>query len=270
MTIQGQAFAGATTLGLPVEIAFLSRHGVPPRLLKRAAAIAEICGVTADRALLGNGLLDEAVFYRALADELNVPFLDSVTADPKAPFPDAVRTGLATLAPGSLAHRALAPEGAGIARLLARRGDLGSGVAIAAPSELRAGIMNARARSIARRAANALPDALPHLSYRDFISFPQIAAMAFLAGPIAFVATLAFEPLWVALMTVAGLAFLAMTAMRLSTVLKAVPIEPERPPPRRRSRDLPVYTVVVPLYREWRVLPRLVAALSALDYPGLR
>ena len=80
-----------------------------------------------------------------------------------------MRAGPATLAPGSRAHQALAPEGAGIARLLARRGHLGSGVAIAAPSGLRAAIMNARARSIARRAA-ALPDAQPHLSYRDFIS----------------------------------------------------------------------------------------------------
>ena len=33
------------------------------------------------------------------------------------------------------------------------------------------------------------------------------------------------------------------------------------------ERDLPVYTILVPLYREAEVLPRLVANLDALDYP---
>jgi cellulose synthase/poly-beta-1,6-N-acetylglucosamine synthase-like glycosyltransferase len=105
------------------------------------------------------------------------------------------------------------------------------------------------------------------LSYRDAASFPQIAAVAVLAGPLASLATLSFEPLWVSLMTIAGLAFLAMTTLRLSTALNPVPIEPRRRPRRWRSQDLPIYTVIVPLYREGRVLPRLLAALSALDYP---
>jgi hypothetical protein len=51
------------------------------------------------------------------------------------------------------------------------------------------------------------------LSYRDAASFPQIAAVAVLAGPLASLATLSFEPLWVSLMTIAGLAFLAMTTL---------------------------------------------------------
>jgi len=34
-----------------------------------------------------------------------------------------------------------------------------------------------------------------------------------------------------------------------------------------RDEDLPTYTLLIPLYREARVLPRLVQGLSALDYP---
>ncbi len=98
------------------------------------------------------------------------------------------------------------------------------GLAIAPPSGLRDGVLQARARSIARRAAHSLPDARPHLSYRDAASFPQIAAVAVLADPLASLATLSFEPLWVSLMTIAGLAFLAMTTLRLSTALNPVPI----------------------------------------------
>jgi len=33
--------------------------------------------------------------------------------------------------------------------------------------------------------------------------------------------------------------------------------------------DWPIYTVLCPLYREAKVVPDLVAAISALDYPGL-
>jgi hypothetical protein len=92
LTIQGQAFAiAASAPELPDEIAFLVRHGVAPDRLRRASAIAESYGVAADRALLSQGLLDEVSFYRALAAELDLPFLPAVTADPKAPFPHGVR-----------------------------------------------------------------------------------------------------------------------------------------------------------------------------------
>jgi cellulose synthase/poly-beta-1,6-N-acetylglucosamine synthase-like glycosyltransferase len=37
--------------------------------------------------------------------------------------------------------------------------------------------------------------------------------------------------------------------------------------PRADERDLPVYTVIVPLFREARVLPRLLEALGNIDYP---
>ena len=36
------------------------------------------------------------------------------------------------------------------------------------------------------------------------------------------------------------------------------------------ERELPVYTILVPLFREAHIVPRLVAALSALDYPATR
>ena len=34
-----------------------------------------------------------------------------------------------------------------------------------------------------------------------------------------------------------------------------------------KDRDLPVYTIFCPLYREWDVLPQFVTAMSRLDYP---
>ncbi len=61
-------------------------------------------------------------------------------------------------------------------------------------------------------------------------------------------------------------------ALQVPALLRGV-----RPPARARhlpeevaaidERDLPLYTILVPLYREAEVLPRLVANLDALDYP---
>ena len=56
----------------PVEIAFLTRHGVAPEALVRVAALARRQGVSADRALIAEGILSESRFYRAIAAELGV------------------------------------------------------------------------------------------------------------------------------------------------------------------------------------------------------
>ena len=104
----------------PVEIAFLLDHGVAPALLDRAAAIARRQGVSADRALIAEGLLSEACFYRALAAELGVPFLESlarVTAEGMLTIVD----GYARLhTPIDGAHWLYAPRGAAILRLLSQ------------------------------------------------------------------------------------------------------------------------------------------------------
>jgi cellulose synthase/poly-beta-1,6-N-acetylglucosamine synthase-like glycosyltransferase len=68
--------------------------------------------------------------------------------------------------------------------------------------------------------------------------------------------------------------YVAVIAFRLLLVVAA-----QEAPVMRFSRDqlravsatdLPVYTILVPLYREAKVLPALLAKLSALDYPAER
>jgi hypothetical protein len=89
---QGQAIASASADGsvLPVEIAFLQRHGVDASLLRRAADAARRSGSFADEALLKLDLLDEPFFYRALAAEIGVPFLDGeIPVAAQARFPTA-------------------------------------------------------------------------------------------------------------------------------------------------------------------------------------
>ena len=60
---------------LPLEIAFLLDFGVPRIVLQQGARLARRHGVFADEALLAEGLVDEEVFYRALAERLGLRFL---------------------------------------------------------------------------------------------------------------------------------------------------------------------------------------------------
>lgn len=71
-------------------------------------------------------------------------------------------------------------------------------------------------------------------------------------------------------MVIAGqILFLAMAALRIAALAIAAPVEPEAVAPLAEA-DLPVYTVLVPLHREAAVVPDLLRALSALDYPAAK
>ena len=70
-----------------------------------------------------------------------------------------------------------------------------------------------------------------------------------------------------AVLSLLNLTFLAVIVFRLAAPL----LVPDPPPDFGQVPDaeLPVYTVLVALYREAEVVPRLVAALKRLDYPVL-
>jgi cellulose synthase/poly-beta-1,6-N-acetylglucosamine synthase-like glycosyltransferase len=64
-----------------------------------------------------------------------------------------------------------------------------------------------------------------------------------------------------------GLVFLAVCGVRL---LGLLPAGPQPKPPGLSDAELPVYSVLVPLFREVRVLDQLIEALCRLDYPAAK
>jgi cellulose synthase/poly-beta-1,6-N-acetylglucosamine synthase-like glycosyltransferase len=78
------------------------------------------------------------------------------------------------------------------------------------------------------------------------------------------------ELTWSILMAIAGLTFLWRVTLRLAAAREPVPAEPTLKPSRTEDQDLPAYTLIIALYREQRVLARLVEALTALDYPAAK
>lgn len=249
------------------EIAFLLGHGVPLRDLLEATRGARLSGAWADDALLKAGLCDEDDFYRALAEEAGVPFLTEFNLSGDVTYPGSVVAGVAPLAaPYRAARFVSAPRGAQIPHLIARRLPQQTALALTTPTRLREAVFAARADKIAHRAAHELGDARPGASYREGMAGPHriaLAAVSILALVLLAAApgpTLAFAGCCF------GLLFLLMAAIRLATTLEGGARAPS--PPALLDRDLPVYTVVVPLHREAAVAGKLIQALAALDYPA--
>ncbi|MCB5175613.1 glycosyltransferase family 2 protein [Microvirga lenta] len=249
---------------LPVEIGFLAHHGYPPDALHKAAILASRAGVTPDMFLIKGGYVGESDFYRALAAELALPFTSAPRLSAQARFPDAIMSGLAPSLSGGFV---MAPQGSSLAWLLRKRRSMRSPVAVTTPTRLARAVFGTQARRIAYRCANELPDRAPDLSNRDQVSPGQILILSATALLLSFCGGLFPEPTLTALGVALGPLFLSGVTMRLATAMVAKPVKPATQPPRASDASLPVYTVIVALYREKKVVPGLIAALTALDCP---
>jgi len=260
--------AGGSAPDLPAELAFLERHGVPYPVLRQAQLAAGEAGVPPADALLKTGLLDERSFYRALAAETGLPFLGRFRLAEGVRFPQAVSAGLAALAePQAGAAFVHAPQGAEVARLLGERDRGGGLVALTTPTLLRAAVLRAAGAAIARMAADDLSNATPALSYRNGVTREQAWAAVALLGAVGLAALLAPAAVLALGGAALSLLFLLMIVVRLAAVVDSGPVAPRVRPSRRPDHALPVYTVIVAMRREGRVLDKLVLALQALDYP---
>lgn len=142
-------------------------------------------------------------------------------------------------------------------------------VACASPETFHAAIHNTHGQSLLRDATHWLARQRPEQSASRRLTPAQIisalAALALLAG---LAISLPWPLFWAGLSTLGALFFLSVIALR---VLCLLPKGSAAPPPRRPvSADaLPVYSVLVPVFRETAVLRQLLRALRKLDYPAL-
>ena len=259
-------------IALPPELAFLIGHGVPPADCLEAARLADLWGVTGDEALIAAGLLAPTDLYRALATETGQTFLPGGFAvHPLAQADKAILSGLAPLDGVHHAEAfAYAPRGAAFAACL-RRGSGGSEhLAITTPDALLAAVFAARGEAVAQDAAEGLARIAPQDSFHGSVSVAQIViSLLLVCACIAAPLVAGGVPL-VVVTALLGVPFLGLAAIKLAAALEPIPTRLSIPPPRMPDAGLPVYTVLVPLHREERVIARLLAALAALDYPAAK
>lgn len=252
----------ADPVALPPEIGFLLVQGVPWPTLARAVDIARTSGTDAVTAILHAGLISEEAYYRGLAHALGTAFLDRPALGPGASYPDSLVTGSAPLADG---WRIAAPRGPAVPTLLAasRSDPL---PAITTPTRLREAVFTQRAEAVARHASDDLGAHHPDWSCRPGPQSIDLTLMGVVAG---MACLLAQTPtvMGLAILALTQLGVLAMLTIRLATVCIPAETVSRGEEPRLTDAELPTYTVFVALYREARVMPRLIHSLAKLDYP---
>lgn len=255
---------------LPIEIAFLADFGVPLSTLRMAADQASTWGVSADDALIMGGHAPADEVYRALARHLNLPFLGlSARADARHITQATEASGVLPLIAGANGARfAIAPRGQALRRLLERRSPDLSGSAITTPQRLGQMAHAAQPRRIAHAAAHSLPEADPASSIRDGATVRQIAALACTSGIVSFSAVAFPLALAATIAAIAAIVFLTMVVLRIAAARERTPVRLSHAHAYGLpDTELPHYTVIVALYRESRVLPQLIDALTRMDYP---
>ena len=241
-------------------------------ILSAARDRALALNVGADRVLMAAGLIEEEPYVHALAASLGLDFepLDRLRRS-ECPLPDdrmieASRTGVLPIGPKGDEALTIVPALAGSRGLIeAARRDPAAGrrLRLTTAARLHRFVAGRAAARIGQIAGDGLPSRHPDLSAgAPGRIWPALAALAMgttlalLAAPIATI--LVIEAILAAV-------FLSWTGLRLASMLS--------PPLRSGLRlrysdaDLPVYTVIVALYREAAAVPGLIDALEALDYP---
>ena len=250
------------------EIAFLAAFGVEPGTLQLAALTAGRCNAAADAALLGEGLVSEDFYYRALACRLRVPFFEGQLAIDDAVDPaKALANGIAPLKPNGLDLRAaIAPRGASIRHLLAvtAEGRSLGGLVITSPQRLGEIVRIQAGAKVAEAAACGLERRDPALSAHAGPSWRQIGCAAAALLIIAALAHAAPSALKAGVSALLWLIFAAWVVVRNLAVAAADHDLSCDPPP---DEALPVYSIIAPLYREAHMVGKLVATFEALDYP---
>ena len=259
-----------------VEI-FLSECGLARPVLHRAIQEASRLDMGVDEVLIKSGLITEHEFYNHLATWLGVRFSPRVRVLPlpgNASADDLSRcahAGFCRLQSGTGeaagAIFVLAPFGESLKRIitfdLAGRGDL----VMTTPAALLASLRLSNSQWIAQEAAGfGLRNQIRYSAYQG-LSLGQVAMLGVCAAVIPFSAIIDPEDTISLLAILAGPVFIMLIVFRLGASLANGHVDDDVQPAHILDADLPVYTVIIPLFRERRILPRLLAAIARLDYP---
>lgn len=243
--------------------------------LARALAEQKRTGVRLGDILISRGLLSPLKLYVALAEQKRTPLVDLAIEPPDASLVDPALIQL------YLAHRmvpwrkqngvlhiaAAEPEDPVIAEIAKRFGE-NCRVVLATPRDIRQAIERLFTRRIEDEARLGLWRRMPEKSARRQWRLGRYLFFAVLAEVIT--ATAFFPQIGIPLMVGFFSLFFAGTLLfKLYLFSVGDLLRQERQENRQElyEHDLPVYSILVPLYREARSVPGLLKALRTMDYP---
>lgn len=243
-------------------------------LLSAAARRAEDLDVSAERVLIQWGVIDEDAYLARLARYLDIPLID-LAAIPRTDCPLTDRQIAAAATVGAIPLRqqgelsiVVAPTVRFPARALCRRRARwpATPLRLTSAAALQRFLELQGRAALGRTAAFDLQQRWPAISASAEHDGTPLWRQRLVRGALVICAA-AGVPLLApdVTSTVLALWFIGFAALRL--VAGFWPIRPSRRRLRRLDETLPVYSLIVALYREAETVKDLVAALEALDYP---
>jgi glycosyltransferase XagB len=248
--------------------------------LDEAAALAERWNVRLGDALLSRNWMDPRLYYETYAQNFDLPFVDMIHEPPDRSLLRAADTELyaqrltmpwqrrdgrlliATAEPG--------PETVLFAR---RRWGATIEFVVVSKFDIVFAVQTAFAGVLSRRAVLELAELDPHMSARTvFATGQMIAAYLFVTALLIGMAlaplntlialNVAFSIFYLGNFVFKGI-LVSVGGGRSASVDETVAVEARA----LREDELPVFTVLVPMFREAAMLPQLAQAMRSLDYP---
>jgi len=142
-------------------------------------------------------------------------------------------------------------------------------IAYAEAGDLVAAARAVHGPKLLQEATSGLARRMPAFSASRRLSDSQ--AMIFTVLPVLLLFAALLLPIavsWVTASLVSGVFFLSVIAMRILCLFPPLPVKRQLAVPQHDSA-LPIYSVLVPLFRETSVLRQLLSAMTSLNYPAL-
>lgn len=252
---------------------------IDPDRLEWALARQQRTGERLGRILVNSGVVHRLDLQRVLGEAWGLPFVDLLALSGDADllrrcdpsdllaegwFPVALtgdRAVVATCEPPSAAmleaiHRTLGDE-------------LVVELRTTTPLDIERAVTEAFRSDLIARSTAGLRTRRPEHSAATGLSLTQRVALVVVALGVAASLVISWTYALSALVLVANIVFLSAIAFKLVCVVAGIGsrLTLDAPPVARDDRSLPIYTVLVPVYREANVIGDLIANLAALDYP---
>ncbi len=258
----------------PLGQILLDMKAVAPENLLRALGLRDRQDIRLGDILLTRGWVREADLTAALCLQWQVRAVDLIAEPPDPRLLDRLGTEFCLThgvlpwrrAGGAMVIATARPEDFDRVRAVLPRGFGPVIMALAPESDIRAALVRARAATLARRAENRVPEAESCRGQNGKRArrhgFGALAALvlALIALPQGTVGLLS---LWAILTLIATLALkVAASAATMRTHRADRATVPPPIPPK-----LPVVSMMVPLFREDDIAPRLLQRLGRIDYP---
>jgi cellulose synthase/poly-beta-1,6-N-acetylglucosamine synthase-like glycosyltransferase len=265
--------------GRPIGAWLVERGLLTAEQLEEALRLQREWGTPLGRVLMARGWVRPLDFYRCLADRFGLPFVNLVEDPPDASLFDKERIEeyaaglyLPWRADGGRLTLALAePDEAAFAGLRSRYG-ADTQFVITSRLDILWSIQRLANRHLLIDAIFRRAQIDPVHSAAVVVTRPQMAVAA--ACALVCLLLLVWRPAGFLLGLNAAVALLLLGSFLLRALLvwkgsgslyqaRSTPEELEA----LEERELPVYTILVPLYRDAVVVPKLARALRSLDYP---